>query len=49
MVETLSPDRADDAFREGILPRTAGSRDFLDLHALHALAEGVAVDRIAIA
>ena len=50
MVETLSPDRADEAFREGSLPRTLGSReDFLDLHALHALAEGVPVDGVAIA
>src|SRR5262245_17974819 len=50
MIETLSPDRADEAFPEWILPRTSGSReDFLDLHALHTLAEGVPVDRIAIA
>ena len=40
MVETLSPDRADQAFRERILPRASGGReDFVDLHALHALAE----------
>ena len=31
MAETLSPDRADQAFGEGILPRASGSReDFLD-------------------
>jgi len=50
VVETVSPDRADETFREGILPGAAGGReDFLDLHTLHALAEGVPVDRIAIA
>ena len=50
MVETLSPDRADQAFGEGILPWASGGReDFLDPHALHALAEGVSVDRVAIA
>ena len=50
VVETLAPDRADKAFRVRILPRAAGSReDFLDLHALHAVAEGVSVDRVAIA
>src|SRR5262245_51032086 len=50
MVETLSADRADQAFGKRILPRASGSReDFLDLHAPHTLAEGVPVDRIAIA
>ena len=45
MVETLSADRADQAFHEGILPRAAGSReDCLDLQAPHTLAEGVPVD-----
>jgi hypothetical protein len=40
----------DEAFDKGILPRAAGGReDLLDLHALHALTEGVTVDRIAIA
>ena len=50
MVETVAPDRSDQAFGEGILPRASGSReDFLDLHALHALAERLTVDRVAIA
>jgi hypothetical protein len=50
MVETLSANRADQAFREGILPRASGSReDFLDLHAPHTLAEGVPVDGVSIA
>ncbi len=50
VVETLASDRADEALRERILPRASGSReDFLDLHALHVLAEGVPVDGVAIA
>lgn len=49
-IETLSPDRADQAFREGILPGASGSReDFLDLHAPHTLAEGAPVDGVSIA
>jgi hypothetical protein len=49
-VQTLAADRADEPLREGTLPRTAGSREhLLDLHALHALAERVTVDRVAIA
>jgi hypothetical protein len=43
-------DRADEVLRDGVLPGAAGGREnFLDLHALHALAERVAVNRIAIA
>ena len=50
VVETLSAERADQAFGEGILPRASGSReDFLDLHAPHTLAEGVPVDGVSIA
>ena len=50
VVETLTADRADEAFREGILPRASSSReDLLDPHALHELAEAVPVDRVAIA
>ena len=50
IVETLSPDRADEAFREGVLPRTSGSsEDFFDPHALHTLTEGVTVDGVAVA
>ena len=50
VVETLAPDRPDETLREGILPRAAGSReDLVDPHALHAVAEGVTVDRVAIA
>jgi hypothetical protein len=50
VVEAVAPDRPDQAFGEGILPRAPGSReDFSDLHALHALAERVSVNRVAIA
>jgi hypothetical protein len=50
VVETVAPDRTHQALGEGILPRAPGSReDFSDLHALHALAERVSVNRVAIA
>jgi hypothetical protein len=50
VVETVAANRADQAFGKRILPRTLGSReDFSDLHALHALAEHVSVNRVAIA
>jgi hypothetical protein len=50
MVQTLAPDRADEPFREGVLPRTGRcSQDFPDAHALHAVPERVTVDVIAIA
>jgi hypothetical protein len=50
MVQTLAPDRTDEPFREGILPRApGGSEDLPDLHALHTLPKGVAVDRVSIA
>jgi len=50
VVETVASDRADQALGEGTLPRAPGGReDFSDLHALHALAEHVPVNRVAIA
>jgi hypothetical protein len=50
MVQTLAPNRTDQALGERILPRASGSReDLVDPHALHALTEGVPVDRVAIA
>jgi hypothetical protein len=50
MIEALAPDRADEPLREGHLPRAVGrGQDFGDPHALHALPEGGAVDRVAIA
>jgi hypothetical protein len=50
MIETLMPDRADEALGEGILPRAVGrGQDFLDTHALYALPERLAIDAVAIA
>ena len=50
MVQTLAPDRADEPFRERILPRTVGrGEDFIDAHALHSVPERRAVDAVAIA
>ena len=50
MVQALAAYRADEPFREGILPRAVGGREpFADPHALHALPEGVAVALVAIA
>ena len=49
MIETLAPDRADEPFREGVLPRTVGrGQHFTDAHALHALPKSETVDAIAI-
>jgi hypothetical protein len=50
VVETVAPDRADQAFGEGILPRTlSGREDLLDPHALHTSTEGVTVDGVSVA
>src|SRR2546428_13675852 len=50
MVQTLAPDRADKALREGVLPRAMGrGQDFSDSHAFHPLPERVTVDTVAIA
>jgi len=50
VIQTLAPDRADEPIGERILPGAKRRRqDFPDAHALHALAEGVAVDGVAIA
>ena len=50
MVQTLAPDRADEPFREGVLPRAGrGGQDFPDAHALHAVPERVTVDLVTIA
>src|SRR5256886_9069967 len=49
VIQTLAPDGADEPLREGILPGAVSRReDFSYAHALHALAERVAVDRVAI-
>src|SRR5205823_11846384 len=45
VIQTLALDRADEPLGERILPGAKRRRqDFTDAHALHALAEGVAVD-----
>src|SRR6266481_3095903 len=50
VIQTLAPDGADEPLREGILPGAVSRReDFTYAHALHALAERVAVDGVAIA
>jgi hypothetical protein len=50
VVEALAANRADQALGERILPRAVGRREnFLDLQALHAVAEVLAIDLVAIA
>ncbi len=50
MVQALAAHRADEALREGILPRAVrGREDFLDPHALHAEPKLLAVDLVAVA
>ena len=50
MIEALAPHGADEAFRKGILPGTAGRREnFRDAHVLDTMAEQLAVDLVAIA
>jgi hypothetical protein len=50
VVETLTADRADKAFRERILPRAVRSReDFRDPQALHATPKVLAQDLAAVA
>ena len=45
VIQTLAPDRADEPLGERISPGAKRRRqDFTDAHALHALAEGAAVD-----
>ena len=49
VIEALATNRADQAFRVGILPRrTAGTHDLLDTHMLDPLAEELAVNPIAV-
>src|SRR5260370_39755059 len=49
VVETLAADRSDQSLDEGVLPgRARRAQDFLDAHACEPVAEGVAVDSIAI-
>ena len=49
MIEAFPPDRTDQPFREGILPRAVwGGDDFLDAHAPYAAPKLLAVDGITI-
>jgi hypothetical protein len=48
MAQTFAPDRADEAFHEGILPRAVGRQHFTDLHTPHSLLERVTVDAVAV-
>jgi hypothetical protein len=50
MIQTLPPDRADQALGERILPGAVGRReDFVNPHALHTFPEGIAVDCVTVA
>jgi hypothetical protein len=50
VVETVPPDRPDQAFGEGVLPGAVWRReDFTDSHTLHTLLKRVTVDAVAIA
>ena len=50
VIQTLAPDRTEEALRERVLPRAVGRRqDLIDPHAPHSLSERVSVDLIAIA
>ena len=50
VIQTFPADRADQAFREGILPGGArGDEDFADAHGRDAASEGITIDRVPIA
>ena len=50
MVQALALHRADEALREGIPPRAVrGGEDFLDAHALHAVAKLLAIPLVTVA
>ena len=50
VIQTLAPGRADNPLRERVLPRAVrGREDLTNPYALHALPEGIAGDRVAIA
>ena len=49
VIQTLPPDRPDEALREGILPwAVRGREDFLDPQARHAAPKRLAVDLVAV-
>jgi hypothetical protein len=50
VIQALTPDRTDEPFREGVLPRAGGrGQDFGDPHALHALPERGTIGVVTIA
>ena len=50
MVETVAPDRADQALGERILPRAVRRReDFVDAHAFHAVSKLLAIHLVTVA
>ena len=50
VVETLAPERTDQALRERILPGTVRCReDFVDAHALHAVVKLLAIHLVTVA
>ena len=49
VIQALAPDRADEPFREGILPRAVrGRENLLDPHAFHAVPKWPSVDLVAV-
>jgi hypothetical protein len=50
VIQTFAPDRTDQALGEGILPRAVRRREnFLDPHALHAVAKLLAIHLVTVA
>ena len=50
VIQTLAPDRTDQALRERVLPGAVWRReDFVDLHALHSVPKLLAIDLVTIA
>jgi len=50
VMQTLAPDRTDQALRTGVLPRTVRRRDhLLDPHGLHAVPKWLTVDLVTVA
>jgi hypothetical protein len=50
VIQTLAPDRTDQALGEGVLPRAVRRREnFLDPHALHAVAKLLAIHLVTVA
>jgi hypothetical protein len=50
MIQTLAPDRADEAFHDRVLPWAVGCRQhFTDAHAPQSVLKEVTVDAVAVA